>query len=122
MDFSNIYEKKTAYAKYMVKEITHICKKFEKREPGTKGEEQACEYMSGVLKKLGCESQVESFQEHPRSFFGWIFITITCVLLAIILLFVGKATTLIALPIIGACLIVFGLVIVFLQFGLYKKP
>ncbi|MBQ6542817.1 MAG: hypothetical protein IJL77_00370, partial [Clostridia bacterium] len=79
MDFSNIYDKKKAYAKYMVKEIRHICTKFEKREPGTKGEEQACEYMSGVLKKLGCESKVESFKENPRSFFGWIFITITCV-------------------------------------------
>ncbi len=121
MDFSNIYDKKKAYAKYMVKEIRHICTKFEKREPGTKGEEQACEYMSGVLKKLGCESKVESFKENPRSFFGWIFITITCVLLAIILLFIGKATELRALPIIGAALIVFGLVIVFLQFGLYKK-
>ena len=88
MDFTNIYDKKKAYAKYMVKEIRHICTKFEKREPGTKGEQQACEYMAGVLKKLGCEAQVESFKEHPRSFFGWIFITITCVLLAVIALFV----------------------------------
>ncbi len=121
MDFTNIYEKKTAYAKYMQKEIAYICRKFEKREPGTKGEEQACNYMSDVLKRLGCDSKVESFKEHPRSFFGWIFITITCVLLGIILLFVGNAVKTPVLPLIGAILIVFGLVIVLLQFGLYKK-
>ena len=121
MDFTNIYEKKTAYAKYMPKEIAYICRKFEKREPGTKGEEQACNYMSDVLKRLGCESTVESFQEHPRSFYGWIYITITCVLLGIISLFVGNALMTPVLPLIGAILIVFGLVIVLLQFGVYKK-
>ncbi|MBR4450698.1 MAG: M20/M25/M40 family metallo-hydrolase [Clostridia bacterium] len=121
MDFTNIYAKKTAYAKYMQKEIAYICRKFEKREPGTKGEEQACNYMSDVLKRLGCDSKVESFQEHPRSFFGWIFITITCVLLGIIALFVGNAVKTPVIPLIGAILIVFGLVIVLLQFGLYKK-
>ena len=42
MDLSNIIAKKKTYAKYMLKEITHICKDFEKRAPGSKGEEQAC--------------------------------------------------------------------------------
>lgn len=35
----------------MLKEITHICKDFEKRAPGSKGEEQACVYMADVLKR-----------------------------------------------------------------------
>ena len=122
MDLSKIIEKKSGYARYMIKEISYICRHFEKREPGSKGEEQACVYMSDVLKKLGCESKVEEFKENPRSFYGWIFITITCVLLAVIALFVGKALGTIILPIIGACLIVFGLVIVLLEFGFYKKP
>ena len=66
----------------MIDEITHICKDFEKRDPGSKGEKQACEYMAEVLKKdCGCESaEVESFKENPGSFFGWIFFTITFVL------------------------------------------
>ena len=38
MNFTNIYEKKTAYAKFMQKEIAYICRKFEKRAPGSKGE------------------------------------------------------------------------------------
>ncbi len=122
MDFTNIYAKKTAYAKFMQKEIAYICRKFEKRAPGSKGEEQACVYMSDQLKRLGCESQVESFKEHPRSFYGWIYITITCVLLGIIALFVGNAVKTSILPLIGAILIVFGLVIVLLEFGFYKQP
>ena len=121
MDFTNIYEKKNAYAKYMVKEITYIIKKFEKRAPGSKGEEQACEYMADVLKKLGCEAKVESFKENPRSFYGWIYITITCALLAVAGVFVGKALDSRIIPLIGAVLIVFGLAIVLLQFGVYKK-
>ncbi len=121
MDLSKIIDKKSGYANYMIKEISYICRHFEKREPGSKGEEQACEYMAGELRKLGCEAEVESFKENPRSFFGWIFITITSVLLAIIGLFVSTKVGGIVLPIISAFLIVFGLVVVFLQFGLYIK-
>ena len=116
MDLSNIIAKKKTYAKYMLKEITHICKDFEKRAPGSKGEEQACIYMADVLKKdCGCDrADVESFEEHPGSFYGWLYITLTSVLLAIVLLFVG-------LPIVSAILIVFGLFVALMQFGAYIK-
>lgn len=99
----------------MLDEITHICKTFEKRAPGSKGEEQACEYMAKVLKEeCGCDrADVESFKENPGSFYGWIYFTITFVLLAIVLFFF--------FPLASILLIVAGLVIVFLQFGLYKR-
>ncbi len=121
MDFSSIISKKSGYARYMLKEITYICRHFEKRAPGSKGEEQACVYMADELKKLGCEAQVEEFKENPRSFYGWIYITITSILIAIGLLFLSLKVGGAVLPIIGAALIVCGLVVVFLQFGLYKK-
>lgn len=115
MDLKKIIDKKDEAAKYMHKEITHICKDFEKRDPGSKGELQACEYMAEVLKKdCGCETAViESFKENPGSFFGWIYFTITFVLIAIPLFFV--------FPLASAILIIAGLLIAFLQFGLYKK-
>ncbi len=115
MDLKNLIDKKDEYAQYMVDEITHICKDFEKRDPGSKGELQACEYMADVLKKdCGCEkADVESFKENPGSFFGWIYFTITMVLLAIAIFFFC--------PLISIILIVGGLVIAFMQFGLYKK-
>lgn len=115
MNLKKIIDKKDWAAQYMVDEITHICKTFEKREPGSKGEQQACEYMAEVLKKdCGCEDvKVESFKENPRSFFGWIFFTITFVLIAVALFFFA--------PIVSLILIVAGLGIVLAQFGFYKK-
>lgn len=115
MDLNNIIAKKNEYADYMVDEITHICKTFEKRDPGSKGELQACEYMAEVLKKdCGCQrAAVESFKENPGSFFGWIYFTITFVLAAVALFFV--------FPLASVLLIIAGLFIVFMQFGLYKK-
>lgn len=115
MDSKKIIERKDEYAQYMLDEITHICKDMEKRAPGSKGEHQACVYMADVLKTTcGCDrADVESFKENPGSFFGWIYFTITFVLLAIVLFFFA--------PILSVLLIAAGLIIVFLQFGLYKK-
>ena len=115
MDLKKIIDKKNEAAQYMIDEITHICKDFEKRDPGSKGELQACEYMADVLKKdCGCDSaEVESFKENPGSFFGWIYFTITFVLIAIPMFFVC--------PIVSVILIVAGLAIVLAQFGFYKK-
>lgn len=114
MDLKKVIDRKADAAKYMVDDITYIIKNFEKREPGSKGEKQACEYMAGELKKLGCEkADLEPFEEHPRSFFGWIFFTITMVLIGIPLVFF--------FPFAGSAIILAGLIIVFLQFGLYKK-
>ena len=89
MDLKNIIDKKSDYADYILDEITHICKDMDKRDPGSPGEKQACEYMADVLKKdCGCErADVESFKENPGSFFGWIYFTITFVLAAIVLFF-----------------------------------
>lgn len=115
MDLGKIIEKKRDAAKYMVNEITYICKNIEKRSPGSPGEKKACEYMAEVLKKdCGCErADVESFKENPGSFYGWLFFTLTFVLAAIVLYFFA--------PVASIILIVAGLVLVVLQFGLYIK-
>lgn len=115
MDLGKIIEEKRDAAKYMVKEITYICKNIEKRSPGSIGEKKACEYMAEVLKKdCGCErADVESFKENPGSFYGWLFFTLTFVLAAIVLYFFA--------PVASIILIVAGLVLVVLQFGLYIK-
>lgn len=114
-NFSKLIDEKSNSAQYMIDEITHICKDMPKRSPGSEGEKVACEYMAEVLKKdCGCErSDVESFEEHPGSFYGWIYITITFALLGLISLFF--------VPLVGILLICIGLVIMILQFGIYKK-
>lgn len=114
MDLKKVIDRKDEAAQYMIDEITHICKDFEKRDPGSKGELQACEYMGEVCRDLGCtDVKVESFKENPGSFFGWIYFTITFVLAAIVLYFF--------FPIASAILIAIGLIIVLAEFGFYKK-
>ena len=115
MNLQKLIDKKSDAAKYMVKEITHIIKTFEKRDPGSIGEKQACEYMADVLKNdCGCENvQVESFKENPRSFFGWIYFTMSFVLLAIVLFFFFPAASIVLIGI--------GFFLVLAQFGVYKK-
>ncbi len=115
MNLQKILDKRSEAAQYMVDEITHIIKNFEKRDPGSKGEKQACEYMAEVLKKdCGCEkAEVESFKENPGSFFGWIFFTITMVLAGVVCSFF--------FPVASIILIILGLFIVLMQFGFYKK-
>ena len=116
MDLKSLIEKKDAAAKYMLKEITYICKNLPKRDPGSEGEKQSCEYMAKVLKnECGCErADVESFKENPGSFYGWIYITVTCMLIALVTFFLN-------LPWVSIILIVLGLTLAVLQFGLYIK-
>ena len=114
MDLKKIIDKKDAAAQYMVDEITYICNKFEKRGPGSKGEKQACEYAAKQMKEYGCDRvYVEPFKEHPDSFYGWIYFTITCCFLAFASYFF--------MPVLSIVFIAIGLLLCILQFGLYKK-
>ena len=114
-NFQKLIDNKAESAQYMMDEIAHICKNLPKRAPGEEGEKLACEYMAEVLKKDGgCErADVESFKEHPYSFLGWIYFTITFALAGIVLFFF--------LPALGAVLIGIGFAIMIAQFGLYRK-
>ena len=115
MDLKSLIDNKKAAADYMLKEITHICKNLPKRDPGSEGEKQACEYMAKVLKEdCGCErADVESFKENPGSFYGWIYITVTCMLISVVTFFF--------VPWVSIVLILLGLALAVLQFGMYKK-
>ncbi|MBR5233729.1 MAG: M20/M25/M40 family metallo-hydrolase [Clostridia bacterium] len=115
MNLQKLIDKKNWAAQYMVDEITYIIKNFEKRDPGSKGERQSCEYMAETLKNdCGCDRiQIESFKENPGSFFGWIYFTITFALLAIPMFFF--------FPLASVILVLAGFTIMVLQFGMYKK-
>ena len=111
----SLIDNKAQSAQFMCDEIAHICNDMPKRDPGSVGEKMACEYMADYLKnECGCErSDVESFKENPNAFFGWIYFTITFVLAGMVLFFF--------MPIVGAVITALGFVILFVQFGLYKK-
>ena len=114
MDLKKIIDRKESAAKYIIDEITHVIRTCGKREPGSEGEKKACEYMAKVLEDCGCEDvKVESCEVAPRAFYGWVYFTLTFVLIAIALFFF--------FPVAGIPLIVAGFAIVLLQFGVYKK-
>ncbi len=114
MNLKSIIDKKDQAAKYMVDEITYICKNFEKRGPGDLGEKQASDYCAEEMKKLGCDTvYVEGFKENPNSFLGWIYFTITFCFLALAAYFF--------IPWLSVAFIALGLILCVLQFGLYKK-
>lgn len=112
---SKIIDKKADAAKYMEEEITHICKNLPKRDPGSEGEKLACEYMAETLKKdCGCDNvYMESFLVRPRSFFGWIFFTISFVIAGMAAFFF--------IPVLAIILIILGLFAVTMQLGFYTK-
>ena len=116
MQLQQLIDRKNETAKFIVDKITYIIKNFDKRDPGSKGEEQTARYMADFLKnECGCEyAEVESFKEHPNAFFGWIYITITLVLAAIIMFFFC--------PMLSIPMIIVGLTITVLEFGLYRQP
>jgi len=115
MDLKKIIESKSKAADYIIDEITHVIKTCGKRDPGSEGEKKSCEYMAKVLEKdCGCEDvKVEGYEVAPRAFYGWIYFTMTFVLLAIAAFFF--------IPVVSIPLIIAGFAIVLIQFGVYKK-
>ena len=82
---------------FMEREITRICCDIPKRSPGSEGERKAAEYMAGVLKdRCGCEPLIESFREHPGSFYGYCRISGMLDSLACIGFFIHPAVSLIS--------------------------
>ncbi|MBO4382633.1 MAG: M28 family peptidase [Clostridia bacterium] len=114
MKLQKLIDMKDQMADWIIGDITHIIKTFEKRDPGSKGELQACEYYAELCEEYGCEEIViEEFEENPNSFMGWIYFAVTMVLIAMVCYWFA--------PIVSALLCAAGAVIALLQFGMYKK-
>ncbi len=113
--FDKVMQAKDRMAQFMVDHITTICKFLPKRSPGSEGEKLACEYMKDTLEKeCGCtKTAIEPFKVTPDSFYGWIYISVTCALIQMVMYFFY--------PMIGAIVMAIGLVVMLLQFGLYIK-
>ncbi len=88
-------ETKSSGIKYIVDGITHIIKTFEKRPPGSKGERDAQNYMASELEKTMDKVWIEDFDLHPSAFMGWIYITVSLILLAVAMFWVSRLLTLV---------------------------
>lgn len=102
-----------SYVSYMIDGITHIVKKFDKRPPGSEGEKQAQEYMAEELKSSMDTVKIEEFKLHPGSFFGWIYITLTLLLMAFASFWFNRLLCII--------IIILALIPMFTQLVLYRE-
>lgn len=73
--FSGLLAQSRRSTEYIVKQIEHVCRNMKKRAPGSEGEFEVAQYMAGILKNEGgCEDvRVESFDEHPGAFYGYLY-------------------------------------------------
>ena len=116
MNLKSLIDAKDRAASFIVDDITKICKTLPKRDPGSEGEKQVCEYFKELSMELGCdEAHIESFKEHPFSFFGWMWITFTLTILAAVFCFFNVGV----LSVLAIIFTVIGWLICILQFGLY---
>ena len=101
---------------FVLREITHICRDMKKRAPGSEGEREAAEYMAGSLEKdCGCtDVMIETFKEHPASFYSYFYYSATLDTLCAVSFFIRPW-----LSILFGCL---ALIIFMFHFVLYKKP
>lgn len=113
--FDEVMEQKDSASQYMVDQITYVVENCGLRSPGDPGELKACEYLADELKNnCGCDNvKIDSFKLNPNAFYGWIYVSITCGLLNLLLYFF--------LPLAGAILMAIGFVVMILEFILYKK-
>ena len=73
MDLSGLCSHSKDAVRFMSAQIAHVCRNIEKRPPGSVGERKAAEHMAQILRsRCGCkEPLIETFREHPGSFYGY---------------------------------------------------
>lgn len=108
-----IKKQKNENAKFMCDEIEYIIKNFGKRNAGGDGERKASEYMAEQLKGYADEVFMEDFKVNPKSFYGWISISVTLMLAAIVGYFF--------LPIVSLIFLAVAVTIMVGQFVLYRQ-
>ena len=111
MDLSNVKNTSSKQADFISTEIGTVCKKFGARDSGGKGEKKAMEYMAETVGKYADDVKTESYDVHPGAFMGWIYITVSLVLAALVCSFF--------LPILSIVFIVIGMLVMILEFVCY---
>lgn len=101
---------------FVLREITHICHDMKKRAPGSEREREAAAYMAESLEKdCGCKDvRIETFQEHPASFYSYFYFSATFDTLCAVSFFIRPWLS-----------ILFGglaLILFLFHFVLYRKP
>lgn len=82
MKLDSLKKKKTDFAKFISNETVYVCKSLPKRASASDGEERACNYMADELRKYADNVLVEPFKVNPSAFNGWIYLSVSLLLLS----------------------------------------
>ncbi len=95
MGFDEMRENKRESATFMANHIEKVIKSFGKRDAGSEGEKKATEYMGELLKPYADEIRLEPFPVYPGAFMGWIYISVSLYLLALVAYFFQPVASLV---------------------------
>lgn len=100
-------------ANFMFDFIAHVTSSFGKRDCGSQGERDAVNYMAETVKPYADSVVTEPYEAHPLAFMGWIYITVALVLTGFVCAFFA--------PLVSIVLVVVGMLLMVLEFVLYRK-
>ena len=95
MGFDSIRENKRESATFMAGHIEKVIKTFGKRPAGSEGEKKAAEYMGELLKPYADDIRLEPFPVYPAAFMGWIYISVSLYLIALVAYFFQPVASLV---------------------------
>lgn len=113
MKLDKVKNNKKQSASFMKDAITQVINKFGNRDCGSKGEVEAVKYFAEQSKPFATSVSTESYSVHPLAFMGWIYITVTLILLAFVSAFF--------MPLLSVILVVVGMALMILEFVFYRQ-
>ena len=87
MNTSEIKRNAAQYGEYIAQEAAYTAENMSARTAGSVAEADASEYIAGKLTAAGAEVRSEEFGVSPAAAFGWIGVTVVCLMLAYVAYF-----------------------------------
>ena len=106
---------------YVINGITHVCKTYKSRAPGSQSERDAQDYFAKELKPWADEITVEEFKLSPHAFMGFIPIAGIFGIISSILFFLNRFTVSTTLTWIAMVLITIAFLMFLFEFLLYRQ-
>ncbi|MFW5780869.1 MAG: M20/M25/M40 family metallo-hydrolase [Bacillota bacterium] len=106
-------ERREKTVDYICDGIKDVIVKFDKRDPGSEGERKAQEHFAEELRQYSDQVTIEDFKLNPKSFMGWIPITLTLALISFVISFF--------IPFLAFVLLIIAAIPMLSQFVLYKQ-
>ena len=87
MNTNEIRRNAAQYGEYIAQEAAYTAENMSARTAGSVAEADASEYIAGKLTAAGAEVRSEEFGVSPAAAFGWIGVTVVCMMLAYVAYF-----------------------------------